>query len=476
MSFQLLPSVNENKIFMVKRSDLEDRLDPVMALYQRKNTQFKYRTEHFSSLLKSNPQYGASEAGKTRLSVDDPRYIRITDIDKYGLLKNEIGKTAETIAPRYILKNNDILIARSGATVGKSYIHKINNVDYLCFYAGYMIRFIVDDEKINPDYIFTYTQLGVYGEWVSAIQRSAGQPNINAEEYKSLKIPIPPTEIQDQIVAKIDAAYTIKKQRETEAQRLLDSIDDYLLGELGFELQETKKNTINQRIFKRKFSEVVGRRFDPLYYFENIYQTVDDAPYETVNLANATHYLRSGFAAGKQDQSNNIDDIIQIRPTNINLNREFDFSKNVYINKTNLIDRKNDILKCDEVLFNNTNSQELVGKTILFDLDGTYFCSNHITRILPKKEIITGQYLTALLNLYQRRQVFFKICTNWNNQSGVNVDVLGKIKIPVPPLKKQNEIAKHLISVRMQAKQLQHDAIKELDNVKKEVEIMILGD
>ena len=96
-----------------------------------------------------------------------------------------------------------------------------------------MIRFIVDEEKINPNYIFAYTQLGAYREWVSAIQRSAGQPNINAEEYKSLKIPIPPTEIQDKIVEKIDAAYATKKQKETDAQRLLDSIDDHLLGELG---------------------------------------------------------------------------------------------------------------------------------------------------------------------------------------------------------------------------------------------------
>ncbi len=263
-NFQLSDQADPNKLFLTKFSELEGRLDPAMVLYQRKIKNFKFHTRCFSKLLRNNPQYGANEAGIDRRSLNEPRYIRITDIDEYGLLKNGLGKTAKILETQYLLSHNDILVARSGATVGKTYIHKLNKNLY--FYAGYMIRFSVDENKANPDYVFYYTQLSFFKEWVDAIQRAAGQPNINAEEYKSLKIPIPPKKIQSEIVAKMDVAYATKKRNEAEAQKLLGGIDDYLLGELGIELPEQAENTLQSRIFTRQLSEVSGGRFDPKLY------------------------------------------------------------------------------------------------------------------------------------------------------------------------------------------------------------------
>ena len=151
-------------------------------------------------------------------------------------------------------------------------------------------------------------------------------------------------------------------------------------------------------------------------------------------------------------------------------------AKNVYIPHSELLKRKEDILQKGEILFNNTNSQELVGKSIFFNLEGCYFCSNHITRIGVKKDKIDPQYLSHIFNLYQHQQVFFKICTNWNNQSGVNVEVLGQLKIPILPLEKQIEISEHITTIRNQAKQLQQQAKTDLEKAKQEVEAMILGD
>ena len=270
-SFFLGSDVDKNKIFIVSSRNIIARLDPVMILYERNNNdRFKYKAQYLASLLKGKPQYGANEAGKVRLSCQEPRYIRITDIDEYGLLKDDISVTAEVIETQYLLNNNDILFARSGATVGKTYIHKANAVNYPCFFAGYMIRFVIDESKAIPDYIFAYTQLNLYRKWVIAVQRAAGQPNINSEEYKSLKIPIPPIDLQNKVVAKMDDAYALKKRKELEAQRSLDSIDDYLLSELGINLVEPEENTIQSRIFYRKLSEVSGSRFDAPAYRKNL--------------------------------------------------------------------------------------------------------------------------------------------------------------------------------------------------------------
>ena len=87
------------------------------------------------------------------------------------------------------------------------------------FFAGYLIRFIIDTDKALPEYIFTYTQLNAYKEWVNAIQRPSGQPNINSEEYQSLEIPLPNIERQQVIVDVIESAYLQKKQKESEAQK-----------------------------------------------------------------------------------------------------------------------------------------------------------------------------------------------------------------------------------------------------------------
>lgn len=127
------------------------------------------------------------------------------------------------------------------------------------------------------------------------------------------------------------------------------------------------------------------------------------------------------------------------------------------------------------MLFNNTNSQEQVGKTVYFDLEGDYFCSNHITRIATDGDRLDPQYLVYILNLYKRQKVFFKLCTNWNNQSGVGADVLSKITVPLPGLERQKQIVLRLDKIRANAQDLRRKAAVELEETKKAIEAMILG-
>lgn len=75
-------------------------------------------------------------------------------------------------------------------------------------------------------------------------------------------------------------------------------------------------------------------------------------------------------------------------------------------------------------IFNNTNSQELVGKTAIYKGNIPYKFSNHITRIRVNKEKIIPEFLWLILNIYQQREIFYAICTNWNNQSGVGTELL----------------------------------------------------
>ena len=158
--------------------------------------------------------------------------IRITDIDEIGNLKDAGWKTAKNTEERYLLKNNDLLFARSGS-VGKCYIHK--NIEKDAIFAGYLIRFILDLEKANPDFIFYFCNSSIYYFWVSAIQRPAVQANINAEEFKSLPIPLPPLEKQTEIASHIQNIRSQAKALQHEAASVLEEakreVEKMILGE-----------------------------------------------------------------------------------------------------------------------------------------------------------------------------------------------------------------------------------------------------
>ena len=251
--------------FIAKPRELFDRFDPKYVAFKRRAANFRYPAVKMGSLLSESPEYGAGEAGIERVDEATPRYIRITDIDENGELLPGLGMTAANVEPQYFLRDGDLLFARSGNTVGKSYLYESERVPYPCFYAGYMIRFRFG-EKVLPKYVFAFAQTPYYHEWVSAIQRSAGQPNINAQEYRSLEIPLPPLSEQRKIVAELDAAYAAKRAADEKATKLLASIDDMVLNELGIANLPKPDTSLPSRIFTVPAKEVLNGRLDSYSY------------------------------------------------------------------------------------------------------------------------------------------------------------------------------------------------------------------
>ena len=286
-----------------------------------------------------------------------------------------------------------------------------------------------------------------------------------------------PVIFNEAILEAVKSAYRQHALALAKASNKLEGIDDYLLAELGIKLPPEPENTIANRIFTAQRRELAGWRFDPLFHSFKLWHAIEEAhvPYKKLGLC--CHYLKTGFAAGGDMQLFDDDGVIQLRPTNIDADRELIFDRNVYLDRTLLLERPDDIVKRGEVLFNNTNSQELVGKTTYMDIDGQpFFCSNHMTRIGVIEAEVNAEYLTAVLNAYQRLKVFFSLCTNWNNQSGVNVDLLRQLPIPIPKIEQQATIAAHIGSMRQEAKRLRQQAEAELETAKHRIEAMLLGE
>ena len=128
------------------------------------------------------------------------RYIRITDIDDNGQLKQE-KVSPSIVEDKYMLRKGDILFARSGATVGKNYIHL---VEEKAIYAGYLIKFTADTNEVLCKYVYHCVNNSEYEKFVSNMKSNASQPNINAQQYSNYKVIVPPLHVQQHVVSILD--------------------------------------------------------------------------------------------------------------------------------------------------------------------------------------------------------------------------------------------------------------------------------
>jgi type I restriction enzyme S subunit len=130
-----------------------------------------------------------------------------------------------------LLCEGDLLFARSGATVGKTYLHRAQVQEAV--YAGYLIRFQLDTRKILPDYAFRYTQSFEYRRWVAAAQHAVAQPNINAKQFAALPIPLPPLDEQRRIAAVLDQAESLRRTRVRVLRLMRELIDAVFMDMFG---------------------------------------------------------------------------------------------------------------------------------------------------------------------------------------------------------------------------------------------------
>lgn len=188
-----------NKLIGIRKKEI-----PLIRQYRelRITERLKGKKVWLKRLLKSPLQYGANSSGTDFIS-DLPRYIRITDIDSDGNLKQDGAKSIiEEDAAPYILENGDILLARSGATVGKAFLYK--KCYGLSAYAGYLIRAKFDNSRILPEYFMYFTNSSTYSDWKNSVFIQATIQNISAEKYGYLPIPLPSIDEQKRIVNELD--------------------------------------------------------------------------------------------------------------------------------------------------------------------------------------------------------------------------------------------------------------------------------
>ena len=128
--------------------------------------------------------------------------MRITDITDDGRIRFGGARSADpSLVTGYELRDGDLLFARSG-TVGRTFLYR--DSDGPCVYAGYLIRFRVRSKFLSSRFLAVWTHSHFYRRWVASMLRTGAQPNINATEYASLQVPVPPLFEQRAIVGVMD--------------------------------------------------------------------------------------------------------------------------------------------------------------------------------------------------------------------------------------------------------------------------------
>lgn len=125
-------------------------------------------------------------------------YLRITDINDDGTINRQGLKSVDDVkAKEYLLKPNDIVFARTGASVGRSYFY--DGKDGELVYAGFLIKYSLNPEKVCPYILKAYTHSQEYYDWIRAVDNGATRGNINAQTFASMPISLPSLEEQKRI-------------------------------------------------------------------------------------------------------------------------------------------------------------------------------------------------------------------------------------------------------------------------------------
>lgn len=267
---------------------------------------------------------------------------------------------------------------------------------------------------------------------------------LNQQKLKQIEIPLPPLEEQMRIVKILDLAF-----------EKIDTSVELLKANLA-NLDELAKS-------------VLDRAFNPLGDSTESTQNPSthdtQSPYplpqhwEWKSLGEIASVIQSGFAINKSNEI--ADGYIHLRTHNIATDGNLNFETLAKVKKE-LIKEQQSFIEEGDILFNNTNSTELVGKTALVTQNYNYAFSNHITKIK-----LFNQYSPKLVVFYfvllLKNKYFERICHKWIGQSGINTDKLKQIQIPLPKdIKEQEQIAKHLDFVFEKTKALKELYTKEL--------------
>ena len=456
------------QVFTVWSDEIERRIDPSFYIFQTQKFLDLTPINKFAKIqcgyaFKSS-EY-KSEAGVPLVRIQNIKDGEI-DLSDTVYIDKKYLKTCK----RFLLKDKDILIAMTGATIGKA--GRINQKNLPAFLNQRVGRFIVNSKKINLDYLFCILQFDFFIHQINRLSLGGSQPNISPFSIEEVKIPLPPLSTQNKIVEIMRKAYQEKREKEMKANKLLESIDDYVLNQLGIKMPEIKREMVFEVM-----SDEVKDRIDGEYYqkfYKNFIGEVQKCKFPKKRLEDITEFIMNGRTPAKDDYVENENEGISLIKAGTASGRLVDLEKLGYVNKN--FKGKQAAKKGDIFILSAAHQAEYVGKNVSF-LDEEpardIFFVGELINVRANPEICLSEYLFSFL---ASSFAFVLINREKRGQtSHLYPDDLKDLIVPVPPLAVQNKIVEKINSCYSQAQKLKDEANNNLQKAKEKVEQIILG-
>ena len=319
-------------------------------------------------------------------------------------------------------------------------------------------------ETLLPDFLFKLFKTERFNKVINASTTGSVRQNLTIDILKSLDIPLPPIEVQQRILEQYYSESNKSREFAVNSKEIDSEINSFLLKELGINL--TVKERKSGLSFTR-FSTIDRWSVDYLFNLSSI-EGLQKAKYPLHPISR--YIIESQYGLSLKASTVPVGTPM-LRMNNIN-NSELDFSDLKYISLS-----KNEmnkyLLEKGDLLFNRTNSKELVGKTAVFKEDEEYTFASYLIRLKLNKLKLDVDYINFLFNSSIGRIQIDLISRQVLGQANVNAQELREFVFPIPEIKIQKIIAKKALGMKEEQNYLlsqsEEQKIKAIANVEKAV-------
>ncbi len=461
--YKIPQHIDNNEIFIINRSEIEGRLDP--SVYK---PHFKFVSKAFRNVKLSEIAW--IDPSCIFKNIEEVSFIPMDAIDSSnGVVSYQGIKKVEETKGFTRFKEGDILWAKITPCMqnAKSAIAKKLINGYGCGSTEFFVIRSKDENVVLQEYLlFLLRDERILKAAMNYFGGSAGQQRVSPLFLKTFNVPLPEIEEQKRYCELLKNAQILKRQKEQQAEDILNSIDDYLLGELGIELPIIR-NTLKDRIFLLNRRELEGR-FDPTVYKDGI--KLISTKWNNVKLPKVAFVNPSGTYKGKS-QVTPISfvpmEVIDERFSEITTMEETTIEQSSGFTKF----REGDLLWA-KITPCMQNGKSAVAKNLT---NGLGCGSTEFFVLRPKDECLSIEYLHVILHMKCVRETAMLYFGGSAGQQRVSSSFLENFNLPLPPKEKQVEIANHVYKMRQQAKALQEEGKAILERAKKDIEQMIIG-
>jgi type I restriction enzyme S subunit len=304
-------------------------------------------------------------------------------------------------------------------------------------------------KNLLPDYLFKLFKTDRFNKIINESTTGSVRQNLTIDILKSLDIPIPPINEQKLLLQE----YYLKSAKAIEQDKIADGrekeVDIYLLDQLGVTIEKVVKPN---GITFAKFSKIERWATDFLFNSASI-SGITKAKYRAVKVKTFLKSYQYGLSLKASEEPIGIP---MLRMNNI-FNSALDISDLKYI-ALDETQKKGSLLKKGDLLFNRTNSKELVGKTAIFDLNDEYTFASYLIRLKLDTEKVNIHFINYLFNSTIGRIQIDLVSRQVSGQANVNAQELQDFIFPIPDLAIQNKIVDEISNIKNEVNNLRQKA------------------